>query len=64
MIRLLVLSDIHNQKITLKEILITIEKLNEKLDYCLIAGDITNFGTVEDMENILNQVLEKIPKTF
>ena len=64
MTRLLILSDIHNQNITLKEILSKIEKLGRIPDCCLIAGDITNFGTAEDMQNMLNLVLDKIPKTF
>ncbi len=64
MIRILVLSDIHNQEITLKNILQSVDKIGSIPDFCLIAGDITNFGTTKDLENILNIVIKQIPNTF
>ena len=63
-LRLLILSDIHNQNITLKNILKEIEEMEKFPDICLVAGDITNFGTIQDMENILNMIVAKIPNTF
>jgi len=63
-LKLLVLSDIHNQDITLKAILQALEKIGSNPDICLIAGDITNFGTTKDLEDILNVVVNRIPNTF
>lgn len=64
MLKLLVLSDIHNQDITLKAILQAVEKFGGKPDFCLIAGDITNFGTTRNLEDILNIIVDQIPNTF
>lgn len=64
MTRILLLSDIHNQEITLKSILQRIDKVENQPDVCLIAGDITNFGTAQDLQNILNLVAQHIPKTL
>lgn len=63
-VKILVLADIHNQEITLSNILQSLEKISDHLDYCVIAGDITNFGTVQDLENMLNLIVMQIPKTF
>ncbi len=63
-VKILVLADIHNQEITLRSILQSLEKINEHPDYCVIAGDITNFGTIQDLENMVNLIVMQIPKTF
>ncbi len=63
-IKLLILSDIHNQDITLKSILNSLDTMGVSPDFCLVAGDITNFGTSDDMRNILNIIVSRIPNTF
>ncbi len=58
----LILSDIHGQVIALKSIL---ERNQKKgIDFCFIAGDITNFGTINDLENVLNLITKYIAKTY
>ncbi len=58
----LILSDIHGQMITLKSIL---EKNQKKgINFCFIAGDITNFGTINDLENVLKLITKYIAKTY
>lgn len=54
----LVLSDIHSQEITLVKIL---EKVKlDKIDGIIIAGDLTNFGTVNDLIHILEMIRSHI----
>ncbi len=62
--RLLLLSDIHSQIITLDAILQKIKTLKPKVDCCLIAGDVTNFGGSEDAIIIMAKILEFIPKIY
>lgn len=64
MVKLLILSDIHSQNITLINILEKVRKLKEPPQYCLIAGDITNFGTRGDLNHILNIITERIESVF
>lgn len=48
--------------ITLKTIL---EKNQKKgINFCFIAGDITNFGTINDLENVLKLIAKYIAKTY
>ena len=63
-IKLLILADIHSQTITLENILDSVKRMGDYPQICLLAGDITHFGTIEDMENILNSIVEKISNTF
>jgi len=63
-VTLLALSDIHNQKITLENILNKVEELTESIDACVIAGDITNFGPYEDINSILDTVLGFCKNTY
>ncbi|MHA1400425.1 MAG: metallophosphoesterase family protein [Candidatus Heimdallarchaeaceae archaeon] len=58
---ILLLSDIHGQKIALKKLL---NGLKSKIDFCLVSGDITNFGTPEVMSEILVIMSEISPQTF
>ena len=63
-IKFLVLADIHNQDITLQNIID--ETLNFKTPptICIIAGDITNFGTIVDLNKILNIVTPNFVETL
>lgn len=54
--KILVLSDIHNQKITLEDILKKAKEMLGESFVCIIAGDITNFGSMEDLNDILNLI--------
>ncbi|MHA1707836.1 MAG: metallophosphoesterase family protein [Candidatus Heimdallarchaeaceae archaeon] len=59
----LLLSDIHSQFITLKEVFKKI--LNKfKPNLCIISGDITNFGTIEELNKIIDFVGKYIENTF
>lgn len=55
-LRALLLSDIHNQKITLENILSKTKETIKKPFTVLIAGDITNFGSIENMSSLLELV--------
>ena len=55
-LRALILSDIHNQKITLENILFKTEETIRKPFTVLITGDITNFGSIENMASLLELV--------
>ncbi len=61
---MLILSDIHSQNITLLNILHSVKNLKKPPTHCLIAGDITNFGTIIDMNRILNTVTDYFNKVF
>lgn len=61
---MLILSDIHSQNITLLNILQSVKNLKKPPTHCLIAGDITNFGTIVDMNQILNTVTDYFKKVF
>jgi len=52
--KILILSDIHSQNITLKNILNKVQNLHKPPKICFIAGDITNFGSIEDMNELLD----------
>jgi Icc-related predicted phosphoesterase len=64
MVKLLILSDIHSQNITLVNILQYVQKLKEPPIYCLVAGDITNFGTTNELNNILRLIMDNFSKVF
>lgn len=55
-LRALILSDIHNQKITLENILSKTKKIIKEPFTVLIAGDITNFGSLENMSSLLELI--------
>lgn len=55
-LKVLILSDIHNQKITLENILSKAKEIIKRPFAVLISGDITNFGTIEDMSLLLELV--------
>ncbi len=55
-LRALILSDIHNQKITLENILAKTKEVIKKPFTVLIAGDITNFGSIENMSSLLELI--------
>ncbi|MHA1345104.1 MAG: metallophosphoesterase family protein [Candidatus Heimdallarchaeaceae archaeon] len=55
-LRALILSDIHNQKITLENILLKAKEIIKKSFAILIAGDITNFGSIENMSSLLELI--------
>jgi len=61
---MLIMSDIHSQNITLLNILNSVKNLKQPPTYCLIAGDITNFGTTADMNRILETVTDYFNKVF
>lgn len=52
----LVLSDIHSQTITLVQILETAKKIIKTQFITIIAGDITNFGTIDEMNYLLSTI--------
>ncbi|MHA1685455.1 MAG: metallophosphoesterase family protein, partial [Candidatus Heimdallarchaeaceae archaeon] len=52
--KLLILADIHGQLITLNTILKHVE--NETFGLCIIAGDITNFGNIDEFSAILKKI--------
>ncbi len=58
--KILLISDIHNQKIALDNIL----NKNPDIDVCLVAGDITNHGTMTDLEEILLSISKYAEKTL
>jgi Icc-related predicted phosphoesterase len=62
--KILVLSDIHNQTVTLNSVLKEVQKSSNPPDICLIAGDITNFGSYEDLNNVLNRITQNFRDTF
>ena len=62
--KILILSDIHNQIITLENILRKAEEIISQPFTTIIAGDITNFGTIENMTSILNLVSEFSSQIF
>ncbi len=64
MVKILLLSDIHSQNITLINILQVVKKLTNPPENCLIAGDITNFGTTEELNKILNIITDYFNKVF
>ncbi len=55
-LRALILADIHSQKITLENILAKAKEVIKKPFTVLIAGDITNFGSIENMSSLLELV--------
>jgi Icc-related predicted phosphoesterase len=63
-VKILILSDIHSQNITLLNILHSAKNLKKPPTHCLIAGDITNFGTIADMDQILNTVNDYFKNVF
>jgi len=63
-LKILILSDIHNQTTTLDSILREVRQLPEKPEFCFIAGDITNFGSYEDLNHILNTIAKSFRKTY
>jgi Icc-related predicted phosphoesterase len=63
-LKILVLSDIHNQTVTLNSILKEVQKSPNPPKTCLIAGDITNFGSYEDLNSILNIISQKFRDTY
>jgi Icc-related predicted phosphoesterase len=63
-VTLLALSDIHNQKITLDNIINKVKELDDSINACVIAGDITNFGSYEDLDIILDTVYNFCNNTF
>jgi Icc-related predicted phosphoesterase len=62
--KILVLSDIHNQTVTLDAVLKEVQKTPDPPKICLIAGDLTNFGSYEDLNIILNRITLVFEKTF
>jgi len=60
--KILVLSDIHGQRITLEKILRRVKVL--PLFACFIAGDITNHGTQEELINTLKIIRAFVPRIF
>ncbi len=64
MVRILILSDIHSQNITLINILQFVEKLKDPPEFCLVAGDITNFGTTDELNKILRIITDSLSKVF
>lgn len=54
-LRVLAISDIHGRKSIVKRVF-----EHEEVDHVFIAGDITNFGSVEEAEDILNTVAELV----
>ena len=62
--KILILSDIHNQVTTLNAVLKKVGKLHNPPEICFIAGDITNFGTYEDLNRILDRITMDFKDTF
>ncbi|MFW9851363.1 MAG: metallophosphoesterase [Candidatus Thorarchaeota archaeon] len=62
--KILILSDIHSQNITLINILNIVQNLLNPPKICLIAGDITNFGSIEDMREALEVITNFDFQTF
>ncbi|MBY8999976.1 MAG: metallophosphoesterase family protein [Candidatus Heimdallarchaeota archaeon] len=60
----LILSDIHSQRITLENILQRAEEIITQSFIVLIAGDITNFDTIENMASLLELVSEYSSKIY
>lgn len=61
---MLILSDIHSQNITLTNILNIVQNLPNPPKICLVAGDITNFGSIEDMRETLEIITNFEFQTF
>jgi Icc-related predicted phosphoesterase len=62
--KVLILSDIHSQNITLINILDKVQNLINSPKICFIAGDITNFGSIEDMNEVLDIITSYNFQTF
>ena len=52
----LVLSDIHSQVITLENILKKAKEIIKESFIAIVSGDITNFGTIEDLASLLELI--------
>ncbi|MCG3215157.1 MAG: metallophosphoesterase family protein [Candidatus Heimdallarchaeota archaeon] len=63
-LKMLVIADIHNQKITLKNIVDTVNNFEAPPTLCLVAGDITNFGSVNDLNTMLHIVTSNFQNTL
>lgn len=50
--------------ITLNAVLKKAQKTPNPPETCFVAGDITNFGTYEDLNNILNRITAEFSNTF
>ena len=62
--KLLVLADIHGQEITLQNVLDTVLNLKVPPTSCLIAGDVTNFGTIAELNKMLNMIAPNFEETL
>lgn len=62
--KILVLSDIHSQLITLNSVLKEVKKSSNLPEICLIAGDLTNFGSYEDLNRVLDVITKEFRQTF
>jgi len=62
--KILILSDIHSQNITLTDVLNKVQTLPNPPKICFIAGDITNFGSIENMREILDIITNFDFQTF
>ena len=63
-INILVLADIHSQDITLQSIIDIILDFRTPPSICIIAGDITNFGTIDDLNKTLNIITPNFDETM
>ena len=59
--RYLVLSDIHGHHMTLEKIVNSITVRDSRFDAVLIAGDLTNFGTMANAAILVGILREKLP---
>ena len=64
LIKILVLADIHNQDITLQSIINVVLDFQKSPTICIIAGDITNFGTIDDLNKMLNIITPNFDETM
>ena len=62
--KLLVLADIHDQKVTLQSVLNVVLDFKVPPTSCFIAGDVTNFGSVADLNKILNMIAPNFDETL
>ncbi len=63
-IKFLVLSDIHNQEVTLQNIIKVVLDFEVPPTICIVAGDITNFGTIDDLNKMLNVITPNFNETI
>lgn len=62
--KLLVLADIHDQEITLQSVLEAVLDFKVPPTFCLIAGDVTNFGTIADLNRMLSIITPNFDETL